>query len=160
MPEYTLRIRRFDPQSGDAPRWDEHTVDLPETQSVLDAILKIRDDVDGSVCIRCSCQQAICGSCGVRMNGKPGLACNTHLGVAAERTRLEDEVRLRAGELADAARRKDEFLAMLAHELRNPLSAIASAVHLARREPSPEQAKSLMAAGATWAGPRHLAPPA
>ncbi len=58
---------------------------MPETQSVLDALLQVRDDVDGSLGIRCSCQQAICGSCGVRMNGKPGLACNTHLGEAAER---------------------------------------------------------------------------
>jgi succinate dehydrogenase / fumarate reductase, iron-sulfur subunit len=52
---------------------------------VLDAILKIKDDTDGSIGIRCSCQQAICGSCGVRMNGKPGLACNTHLEEAAQR---------------------------------------------------------------------------
>ena len=85
MPEYTLRIRRFDPQSGEAAYWDEHTVDMVGTNSVLDAILKVRDDVDGSVGIRCSCQQAICGSCGVRMNGKPGLACNTHLDEAAAR---------------------------------------------------------------------------
>ena len=85
MPEYTLRIRRYDPQSGDAPRWDTHTVDLSPVQSVLDAILKIKDDEDGSIGIRCSCQQAICGSCGVRMNGKPGLACNTHLDEAAQR---------------------------------------------------------------------------
>jgi succinate dehydrogenase / fumarate reductase, iron-sulfur subunit len=85
MPEYTLRIRRYDPQSGEAPHWDTHTVDLGETQSVLDAILKIKDDEDGSIGIRCSCQQAICGSCGVRMNGKPGLACNTHLEEAARR---------------------------------------------------------------------------
>ena len=72
MPEYTLRIRRFDPESGEAAYWDEHQVELGERNSVLDAILKIRDEVDGSVGIRCSCQQAICGSCGVRMNGKPG----------------------------------------------------------------------------------------
>jgi succinate dehydrogenase / fumarate reductase iron-sulfur subunit len=85
MPEYTLRIRRFDPQAGEAPHWDTHTVDLGESQSVLDAILKIKDDEDGSIGIRCSCQQAICGSCGVRMNGKPGLACNTHLEEAAQR---------------------------------------------------------------------------
>jgi succinate dehydrogenase / fumarate reductase, iron-sulfur subunit len=85
MPEYTLRIRRYDPQSGEAPRWDSHTVDLSPVQSVLDAILKIKDDEDGSIGIRCSCQQAICGSCGVRMNGKPGLACNTHLEEAAQR---------------------------------------------------------------------------
>src|SRR3989440_2770449 len=58
---------------------------MPETQSVLDAILQIKDEKDGSISIRCSCQQAICGSCGVRMNGKPGLACNTHLEEAAAR---------------------------------------------------------------------------
>jgi succinate dehydrogenase / fumarate reductase, iron-sulfur subunit len=85
MPEYTLKIRRFDPQAGEAAYWDEHQVDLDGSQSVLDAILKVRDEVDGSVGIRCSCQQAICGSCGVRMNGKPGLACNTHLDEAAAR---------------------------------------------------------------------------
>ena len=85
MPEYTLKIRRFDPNSGRAAYWDEHTVELGAKQSVLDAILKVKDDTDGSIGIRCSCQQAICGSCGVRMNGKPGLACNTHLDEAAAR---------------------------------------------------------------------------
>src|SRR5579884_3646280 len=85
MPEYTLKIRRYDPQSGEAPRWDEHKVELGARNSVLDAILKVRDERDGSIGIRCSCQQAICGSCGVRMNGKPGLACNTHLEEAAAR---------------------------------------------------------------------------
>ena len=85
MPEYTLRIRRFDRQSGEAAYWDEHQVELGGSNSVLDAILKVRDEVDGSVGIRCSCQQAICGSCGVRMNGKPGLACNTHLDETAAR---------------------------------------------------------------------------
>jgi PAS domain S-box-containing protein len=44
-----------------------------------------------------------------------------------ERKRLEEEHRARAEELAEAARRKDEFLAMLAHELRNPLNAISAA---------------------------------
>jgi succinate dehydrogenase / fumarate reductase iron-sulfur subunit len=85
VPEYTLRLRRYDPQSGEAAYWEEHTVDLGAKQSVLDAILKIKDDDDGSIGIRCSCQQAICGSCAVRMNGKPGLACNTHLDEALER---------------------------------------------------------------------------
>jgi succinate dehydrogenase / fumarate reductase, iron-sulfur subunit len=83
--EYLLKIRRFDPKSGEAAYWDEHAVELGARNSVLDAILKVRDEVDGSVGIRCSCQQAICGSCGVRMNGKPGLACNTHLEDAAAR---------------------------------------------------------------------------
>src|SRR5579875_3451879 len=85
MPEYLLKIRRFDPQSGQAAYWDEHRIEMEESQSVLDGILKVRNEIDGSVGIRCSCQQAICGSCGVRMNGRPGLACNTHLGIAADR---------------------------------------------------------------------------
>src|SRR5947209_17402128 len=85
MPEYTLKIRRYDPQSGEAAYWEEHSVEMPETQSVLDAILEVKAVKDGSIGIRCSCQQAICGSCGVRMNGKPGLACNTHLEEAAKR---------------------------------------------------------------------------
>jgi PAS domain S-box-containing protein len=49
-----------------------------------------------------------------------------------ERKRLEEELRQRAEALAEADRRKDEFLAMLAHELRNPLAAIWGALHLAR----------------------------
>jgi succinate dehydrogenase / fumarate reductase iron-sulfur subunit len=85
MPEYTLKIRRFDPQSGEAAYWDQHKVEMREHNSVLDAILKVKADTDGSIGIRCSCQQGICGSCGVRMNGKPGLACNTHLDEAAQR---------------------------------------------------------------------------
>jgi PAS domain S-box-containing protein len=48
----------------------------------------------------------------------------------SDRKRLERELRRRLEELAEADRRKDEFLAMLAHELRNPLAAISSAVQL------------------------------
>ena len=49
MPEYTLRIRRYDPQSGQAAFWEEHKVDMEPKQSVLDAILKVKDDTDGSI---------------------------------------------------------------------------------------------------------------
>ena len=85
MPDYTLRIRRFDPDSGVASHWEEFPVQLRERASVLDAILDVKGRTDGSIGIRCSCQQGICGSCGVRINGKPGLACNTHLEAAAGR---------------------------------------------------------------------------
>ncbi len=82
--EYTLRLRRFDPASREGSHWQEFRVALEGHRSVLDAILKVRDEVDGSVGIRCSCLQAICGSCGVRINDKPGLACHTHLERAAQ----------------------------------------------------------------------------
>jgi len=83
MSEYTLRLRRYDPQSGQAAYWEQFVVELDGHRSVLDAILKRRAERDGTIAIRCSCRAAICGSCGVRINGKPGLACHTHLARAA-----------------------------------------------------------------------------
>ena len=52
---------------------------------MLDGILQAKDRIDGSIGIRCSCQAAICGSCGVRVNGQARLACNTKLSEAAEK---------------------------------------------------------------------------
>ena len=72
MAEFTLRLRRYDPESGDAPYWDEHTIDLEPHRSVLEGILQAKARFDGSIGIRCSCRAAICGSCGVRINGQPG----------------------------------------------------------------------------------------
>jgi succinate dehydrogenase / fumarate reductase iron-sulfur subunit len=77
--QFTLRLRRFDPESGDAPYWDEHKIELEPHRSVLEGILQAKAASDGSIGIRCSCRAAICGSCGVRINGEPGLACHTHL---------------------------------------------------------------------------------
>jgi succinate dehydrogenase iron-sulfur subunit len=80
--QFTLKLLRYDPESGNAPYWDEHTVELEPHRSVLEGILQARDRFDGSIGIRCSCRQAICGSCGVRVNGEPALACHTHLDAA------------------------------------------------------------------------------
>ena len=80
--QFTIRMRRYDPESGEAPYWDEHTIELEPHRSVLEAILQARDRFDGSIGIRCSCRQAICGSCGIRVNGEPALACHTHLDAA------------------------------------------------------------------------------
>src|SRR3954447_6404290 len=84
MPEYTLRIRRYTPESGEAANWQDFTIELDGHRSVLDGILQAKDREDGSIGIRCSCRAAICGSCGVRINGKPALACHTHLDEAAK----------------------------------------------------------------------------
>jgi succinate dehydrogenase / fumarate reductase iron-sulfur subunit len=84
MAEYSLKIRRYDPESGQAAYWQQFDVELPPERSVLDGILKARNDEDGSIGIRCSCQAAICGSCGVKVNGTSRLACNTKLSDAQE----------------------------------------------------------------------------
>lgn len=85
MPDYTLKIRRYNPESGDPAYWGEYDVELDAERSVLQGILDARDRQDGSIAIRCSCRAAICGSCAVRINGKTALACNTAVGEAQER---------------------------------------------------------------------------
>ena len=79
MAEFTLKIRRYNPETGEAPYWDEHTVDLAPHRSVLEGLLQAKAKHDGSIGVRCSCRAAICGSCGVRINGQPGLACHTQI---------------------------------------------------------------------------------
>jgi succinate dehydrogenase / fumarate reductase, iron-sulfur subunit len=81
--EFTLRLRRYDPESGEPPYWAEYKVDLEPHRSVLEGILQAKGEHDGSIGIRCSCRAAICGSCGVTINGQSGLACHTHLQEAA-----------------------------------------------------------------------------
>jgi succinate dehydrogenase / fumarate reductase, iron-sulfur subunit len=82
MPEYTLKVRRYQPESGQGPFWEEFKVELEESLSVLDGILQAKDREDGSLAVRCSCRAAICGSCGVKINGQSTLACKTQIGHA------------------------------------------------------------------------------
>jgi PAS domain S-box-containing protein len=60
------------------------------------------------------------------------------LGLAIERKRLEQELQVRVGQLADRDKRKDEFLAMLAHELRNPLAPIQNALRYLQLQSLPD----------------------
>ena len=92
MPDYTLRLRRYNPESGEAPHYEDYQVELEGHRSVLEAILKVKGEQDGSIGVRCSCRAAICGSCGVRTNGKPGLACHTHLDEAAKNSKDGENV--------------------------------------------------------------------
>ena len=84
MAEYTLKVRRFQPESGEGPYWETFDVDLDPTLSVLDGLLQAKDRDDGSLSVRCSCRAAICGSCGMKINGQSGLACKTQIGEASE----------------------------------------------------------------------------
>ena len=79
MAEYTVKVRRFQPETGDGPYWQEFDIELEESLSVLDALLEARSLHDGSLAVRCSCRAAICGSCGVKINGQSTLACKTKI---------------------------------------------------------------------------------
>src|SRR3954449_4628915 len=82
MAEYTLKVRRYQPESGEGPYWQEFNVDLDPDLSVLDGLLQVRDGQDGTLVVRCSCRAAICGSCGTKINGQSALACKTQLSEA------------------------------------------------------------------------------
>ncbi|HEX5927807.1 MAG TPA: succinate dehydrogenase/fumarate reductase iron-sulfur subunit [Solirubrobacterales bacterium] len=84
MADYTIKVRRFQPESGSGPYWEEFGVELDPSLSVLDALLQAKDRDDGSLAVRCSCRAAICGSCGMKINGQSGLGCKTQIGEAQE----------------------------------------------------------------------------
>lgn len=84
MPQYTLKVKRYQPESGQGPYWENFDVELDDSLSVLDGLLQAKDREDGSLSVRCSCRAAICGSCGVKVNGQSGLACKTQIGEAFE----------------------------------------------------------------------------
>jgi succinate dehydrogenase / fumarate reductase iron-sulfur subunit len=73
-----FRIYRYDPDKGENPRYDIFELDLDETgPMVLDALLKVKNEVDPTLTFRRSCREGICGSCSMNMNGRNGLACTT-----------------------------------------------------------------------------------
>jgi succinate dehydrogenase / fumarate reductase, iron-sulfur subunit len=94
MADYRIKVRRFQPESGQGPYWEEFNVDLEPSLSVLDSLLQVRDREDGSLAVRCSCRAAICGSCGMKINGQSGLGCKTQIGEAQA---LADKKALAAG---------------------------------------------------------------
>src|SRR5689334_15185414 len=82
--DFTLKVRRFKPEDQEGPYWETFDVDLDPTLSVLDGLLQAKDREDGSLAVRCSCRAAICGSCGMKINGQSGLGCKTQIGEAQE----------------------------------------------------------------------------
>jgi succinate dehydrogenase / fumarate reductase iron-sulfur subunit len=74
----TLRVRRYNPEdSQPAPFFEDYKLELDPSDSVLDGLIKVRETLDDSLALRCSCRGAICGSCGMRINGHATLACKT-----------------------------------------------------------------------------------
>lgn len=79
MTDVKLVVQRFDPFVDLKPKLAEYTVPKREGMTVLDALLYARDYLDHSIAVRFSCRQASCGSCGMKINGRPRLACYTQI---------------------------------------------------------------------------------
>jgi succinate dehydrogenase / fumarate reductase iron-sulfur subunit len=79
MNEVTYRIRQFDPNKDAAPHWETYRIPWAPGMTVLDGLWKVKELHAPGLAWRSSCRMGVCGSCGMLINGKPGLACNTQI---------------------------------------------------------------------------------
>jgi len=82
----TFSVQRFNPEQDHAPHQEEFRLDVAwRSTTVLDALIRIRQEIDPTLGFRHSCRSAICGSCSMVINGRHTLACKTLLGPEIER---------------------------------------------------------------------------
>jgi succinate dehydrogenase / fumarate reductase, iron-sulfur subunit len=75
-----FEIYRYDPDKDAKPYMQKLEVALaPTDKMLLDALMRIKSDVDDSLSLRRSCREGVCGSDAMNINGKNGLACTTNL---------------------------------------------------------------------------------
>jgi len=75
----TLKIKRFNAERK-PPQWIEtFNVESRKGMNLLEALLRIQDEIDGTLSFRYSCRGAVCGSCAMKVNGRVVLACRTHI---------------------------------------------------------------------------------
>ena len=71
-----FRVYRWNPDDGQNPRIDSYTIDLDDCgPMVLDAVIKIKNEIDPTLTFRRSCREGICGSCAMNIDGTNTLAC-------------------------------------------------------------------------------------
>lgn len=70
-----LKIQRYNPEKDSEPYFADYTVEVEPTDRVLDALLEVKGKLDGSLSLRKSCAHGVCGSDGMRINGRNMLAC-------------------------------------------------------------------------------------
>jgi succinate dehydrogenase / fumarate reductase iron-sulfur subunit len=75
----TFKVLRFDPNKNTHPHFQAYEHEPKPKDSVLEALKDIRDQQDPSISFRYSCREAVCGSCGMVINGQIGLACRTQV---------------------------------------------------------------------------------
>ena len=70
-----LKIQRFNPDSDSSPHFEDYSVECEPTDRILDALLEVKGLLDGTLTLRKSCGHGVCGSDGMRINGRNALAC-------------------------------------------------------------------------------------
>lgn len=78
--EVTFQVYRYDPATGGKGEPQSYTLDTAEDDSILDALMRIREDQDTTLAFRGSCRTGFCGDCTMRIGGKNRIACSTTVG--------------------------------------------------------------------------------
>merc|ERR1719190_180691 len=86
----TFKIYRWDPEKpGDKPKMQDYTIDLNDCgPMILDALIKIKNEMDPSLTFRRSCREGICGSCAMNIGGVNTLACLSKIDANDKKTKI------------------------------------------------------------------------
>ncbi|MDA0617541.1 MAG: succinate dehydrogenase iron-sulfur subunit [Proteobacteria bacterium] len=85
----TFTIYRYDPETKENPRLDTYEVDLDTCgPMVLDALIKIKNEIDPTLAFRRSCREGVCGSCAMNIDGTNTLACTKSIEEIAGKVRV------------------------------------------------------------------------
>ncbi|MEO5374381.1 MAG: succinate dehydrogenase/fumarate reductase iron-sulfur subunit [Alphaproteobacteria bacterium] len=85
----TFEVMRYRPESDAEPSFQSYSVPCEEEWVVLDALNYIKDHLDSSLSYRWSCHMAVCGSCGMMIDGEPTLSCKAFLRDYGSTVRVE-----------------------------------------------------------------------
>ena len=81
----TFTIQRFNPETDAHPHAEDYRLEVSRGMTVLEGLIRIKNEQDGSLSLRYSCRSAICGSCAMEINGAEKLACRTSVRKELER---------------------------------------------------------------------------
>ena len=80
-----LKIKRYHPEWDREPQLKDYYLDIRSDLTVLETLIQLKEEEEGSLAFRYSCRSAICGSCAMRINGSEKLACQTSVREEYER---------------------------------------------------------------------------
>lgn len=81
----TFTIQRYNPETDAYPHSEDYRLEVSRGLTVLEALIRVKNEQDGSLSLRYSCRSAICGSCAMDINGAEKLACRTSVRKELER---------------------------------------------------------------------------
>jgi len=103
----TFHIKKYNPERDSKPHEEPYRLDVGHGATVLEALMRLKNEVDGTLTFRYACRSAICGSCAMEINGGEKLACKTQV-----RPELERHGEIRIGPLKNLPLIKDLVVEM------------------------------------------------